>query len=282
MFMSFAHHHHHHLFWNFSSLLLGLDVFPPHNFIQCPLGIVGWTHHVMNYFTSTNSEVHSLTHWLVLESESPSPGQLSWTAMIYWGTSSSPSFILKTSISSTLSLGRTFFLIWGFSTYPWTPPIQSVNLAHPYHPSHILSKSSCPYLHISPLPPPHSYRLTPNHLHSYAPHAQTTSIYHALPPQPCSQSPKDCTNPHCASYPSATIFVSSHMYPENLEGTQVIIGSMNMGYISDSAKNRTHNLFRSKREPIPLGHRDGNVLFNKDVIITTMFCFWRNTIRKTL
>ena len=28
-----------------------------------------------------------------------------------------------------------------------------------------------------------------------------------------------------------TIFVSSHMYPENPEGTQVIIGSMNMGYI---------------------------------------------------
>ena len=26
-----------------------------------------------------------------------------------------------------------------------------------------------------------------------------------------------------------TIFVSSHMYPENPEGTQVIVGSMNMG-----------------------------------------------------
>ena len=32
------------------------------------------------------------------------------------------------------------------------------------------------------------------------------------------------------------------MYPENLEGTQVIVGSMNMGYISDTARNRTHNL----------------------------------------
>ena len=32
-----------------------------------------------------------------------------------------------------------------------------------------------------------------------------------------------------------TIFVSSHMYPENPEGTQVIVGSMNMGYISDTA-----------------------------------------------
>ena len=28
-----------------------------------------------------------------------------------------------------------------------------------------------------------------------------------------------------------TIFVSSHMHPENPEGTQVIVGSMNMGYI---------------------------------------------------
>ena len=59
------------------------------------------------------------------------------------------------------------------------------------YPSHILSKSSCPYQHISPLPPPHSYRQTPNRLHSYAPHAQTTSIYHAIPPQPHSQPPKD-------------------------------------------------------------------------------------------
>ena len=54
-----------------------------------------------------------------------------------------------------------------------------------------------------------------------------------------------------------TIFVSSHMYPENPEGTQVIVGSMNMGYISDTARNRTHNLFRLKREPIPLYHSDG-------------------------
>ena len=26
---------------------------------------------------------------------------------------------------------------------------------------------------------------------------------------------------------------------------------------SDTARNRTHNLFRSKRRPIPLGHSDG-------------------------
>ena len=55
-----------------------------------------------------------------------------------------------------------------------------------------------------------------------------------------------------------TIFVSSHMYPENPEGTQVIVGSMNMGYISDTARNRTHNLFHPKRELIPLGHSDGH------------------------
>ena len=52
------------------------------------------------------------------------------------------------------------------------------------------------------------------------------------------------------------------MYPENPEGTQVIVGSMNMGYISDTARNRTHNLFRPKRESIPLGHSDG--LLNTD------------------
>ena len=31
-----------------------------------------------------------------------------------------------------------------------------------------------------------------------------------------------------------------------------------MGYISDAARNRTHNLFRLKREPIPLYHSDGH------------------------
>ena len=36
------------------------------------------------------------------------------------------------------------------------------------------------------------------------PHAHTTSIYHASPPQPRSEHPKDCTRPHFASYPSET------------------------------------------------------------------------------
>ena len=49
------------------------------------------------------------------------------------------------------------------------------------------------------------------------------------------------------------------MYPENPEGTQVIVGSMNMGYISNTARNQTRNLFRPKHEPIPLGHSDGQV-----------------------
>ena len=39
-----------------------------------------------------------------------------------------------------------------------------------------------------------------------------------------------------------------------------IVGSMNMGYISDTAGNRTHNLFRPKCEPIPLRHSDGQRL----------------------
>ena len=60
------------------------------------------------------------------------------------------------------------------------------------------------------------------------------------------------------------------MYPENPEGTQVIVGSMNMGYISDTARNRTHNLFRPKREPIPLGHSDGQF---KNVVSTFLNIF---------
>ena len=48
------------------------------------------------------------------------------------------------------------------------------------------------------------------------------------------------------------------MYPDP-EATQVIVSSMNMGYISDTARSQTHNLFRPKREPIPLGHSDWNI-----------------------
>ena len=78
-----------------------------------------------------------------------------------------------------------------------------------------------------------------------------------------------------------TIFVSSHMYPENPEETQVNVGSMNMGCISDTARNRTHNLFRYTQEPIPLGHNDGQPHSTKNlkgVIIsqappTLKFCF---------
>ena len=61
-----------------------------------------------------------------------------------------------------------------------------------------------------------------------------------------------------------TIFVSSRMYPlylENPKGTQAIVGSMNMGYISYTARNQTHNLFRPKREPIPLGHNADNLIY---------------------
>ena len=60
---------------------------------------------------------------------------------------------------------------------------------------------SYPCPHISPLPPPHFYRPTPNHLRSYAPHAQIISIYHASPLLSRSENPKDCTRPHFSSYP---------------------------------------------------------------------------------
>ena len=59
------------------------------------------------------------------------------------------------------------------------------------------------------------------------------------------------------------------MYPENPEGTQVIVGSMNMGYISNTARNRTHNLFRPKREPIPLGHSE----FLRSIILKSVYSF---------
>ena len=42
------------------------------------------------------------------------------------------------------------------------------------------------------------------------------------------------------------------MYLDNSEGTQVILGSMNMGYISNTARNWTHNLFLPKCERIPV------------------------------
>ena len=65
-----------------------------------------------------------------------------------------------------------------------------------------------------------------------------------------------------------TIYVLSHMHSENPEGTKVIVGSMNMRYISDTARNRTHNLFRPKREPIPLDHNDGRMVRH------TMMWWW--------
>ena len=58
------------------------------------------------------------------------------------------------------------------------------------------------------------------------------------------------------------------MYPENPEGTQVIVGSMNMGYISDTVRNRAHDLSRPKREPIPLGHSSYMNLIRSEI-----FCF---------
>ena len=46
-----------------------------------------------------------------------------------------------------------------------------------------------------------------------------------------------------------------HMYPENLEETQVIVGSMNMGYISDTARNRSHTRRVRSREGADDGKR---------------------------
>ena len=45
-----------------------------------------------------------------------------------------------------------------------------------------------------------------------------------------------------------TQFCVKPYVPRDPEGTQVIAGSMNMGYISDTVRNRTHNLIRRKRD----------------------------------
>ena len=44
------------------------------------------------------------------------------------------------------------------------------------------------------------------------------------------------------------------MYPENLKGTQVIVGFINMGYdiyLSLYYRTQTRNLFHHRRMPIP-------------------------------
>ena len=55
----------------------------------------------------------------------------------------------------------------------------SLNTVHSAcNPSSLISffTHSSLYPHLSPLPPPHFYRPTPNHPHSYAPHARTLCI----------------------------------------------------------------------------------------------------------
>ena len=49
------------------------------------------------------------------------------------------------------------------------------------------------------------------------------------------------------------------MYPENPEGTRVIVGSMNMGYDMNPTLPGIEltTYFRPKCAPIPLGHSDG-------------------------
>ena len=68
------------------------------------------------------------------------------------------------------------------------------------------------------------------------------------------------------------------MYPENPEGTQVIVGSMNMGYISDIYQT-THNLFRPKREPIPLGHSDGHIFITSMLYVYNMYLYLSQSLK---
>ena len=95
------------------------------------------------------------------------------------------------------------------------PPRASLNTAHSgCKPSSSMSSSThflqvfLPLLLFFSSPPPHFYKRTPNHPHSYVSHAQTISIYPASPPQPRSEHPKGCTRPHFTSYPSETLHTS--------------------------------------------------------------------------
>ena len=60
----------------------------------------------------------------------------------------------------------------------------------PCHHLHTLPKS--PYPYTCPQQPPHLYKLTPDHPHSYVPDAQTISICHASSLQPHSVYPEYC------------------------------------------------------------------------------------------
>ena len=142
-----------------------------------------------------------------------------WSNSLICLSSSSSSFISKTSIFPSSARVRR-------SSRNEPPPHipehssfsmqTNVNYIHTYmqskapsYPSsHIDTKSSSLYSHLSPLPPLLFYRLTPNHPHSYAPHYQTTLIYFASPPPRRSVHQKDCTNPHCVSYSSAKLRTS--------------------------------------------------------------------------
>ena len=81
------------------------------------------------------------------------------------------------------------------------------------------------------------------------------------------------------------------MYPENPEGAQVIVDSMNMGYdiISDTARNGTHNLFHPKCSADPTRPQWRTVAswflvtFTRTVWLSNNFhSFFYNNVRSSL
>ena len=50
-------------------------------------------------------------------------------------------------------------------------------------------------------------------------------------------------------------FLAQFLFSENLKETRVIMGSINMGYVS--TRNQTRHLLSHTRAPIHLGHGDG-------------------------
>ena len=111
--------------------------------------------------------------------------------------------------------------------------------------------------------------------HTRSKHAIPSEAWHCSTSRDCITS-HDCIASHCIALPHIVLilfafhhvvvasiffltqFLCQAICTQRTRRTQVIVGSMNMGYISDTARNRTHNLFRPKRELIPLGHSDGH------------------------
>ena len=78
-------------------------------------------------------------------------------------------------------------------------------------------------------------------------------------------------------------FVSSHMYPDvaTQDPSNCRLNEHGI-YISDTARDRTQDLFRPKREPIPLGQSDGRqVLIDLGLVWVVSLIDWSEIMDRT-